>query len=294
MKLESSNVEKEVFLMPSENLVRLNDIREGEPVVLLHPIEGHIEMLKSFPRHINNPVYGIQFTKDAMKYETIEELASFYWSLIDNELKTLGKSKVHLCGYSFGASVTFEMGCQGGEKVFSLSLLDGSHSYVAVHVDSYKNKFNIEEVPQTESEALFTFVQQHVALSGRKEFVDSLISCPNLDARIDLAVKIFIEASLIKTVQPSDVEIAMRSYLNRLLMSYKYKPLKKLSVDKILLIKSSHQNNLAQAKLGDDYGLSKVFEGRIHVQSVSGDHQTFLVCDDGQTVASILKEHMCN
>ena len=282
-------------LMPNEKLVKLNEgVKGEEPVFIVHPIEGHVGMLKLWPKHVNKTVFGIQYTKDAIGMQSVSDLAAFYWTVIEEKMKELNVEKVHLCGYSFGASVAFEMACLLGEKVLSLSLLDGSHSYVAAHVDSYKNKFSLEDKSQTESEALYTFVQQNTTIvNGKKEFIETMIVLPDLESRIKEAAKFFIKVSTLK-FNVEDVEEAMKSYLTRLLMSHKYQPLKQLSLSQILLVKSGQQNNLAESLLGVDYGLSKVFNGEIKLDSVPGDHQSFLEFDDGKQLASILNKHFSN
>ena len=102
-------------------------------------------------------------------------------------------------GYSFGACVAFEMTRQlenNGKSPISLTLLDGSHSYVAAIIYGYKSKMTSTKEQYSEQilgevEALVLFTLQlypadvselRIALlsqkswSARLEYVSSLIN----------------------------------------------------------------------------------------------------------------------
>ena len=67
----------------------------------------------------------------------------------------------HICGYSFGACIAFEMCLQlelSNTPVAALSLLDGSHAYVAAHTGRYKAK--LRDTAREQSEALCAFTLQ--------------------------------------------------------------------------------------------------------------------------------------
>jgi len=103
------------YLMPTRIIEKLNQIELANlrPVFVVHPIEGHVNMLKSWAKHMKFPVYGIQWTQDASQFENMEQLAHFYWLQVENQLMkdstSIKRPLIHLCGYSFGASVAFEM-----------------------------------------------------------------------------------------------------------------------------------------------------------------------------------------
>lgn len=267
------------------------------PVFVIHPIEGHVNMLKSWAKHMKYPVFGVQYTQEAMQFETIEQLADFYWQQIEMELMKyqqttmIAQPRIHLCGYSFGASVAFEMALKKSGRIASLCFLDGSHSYVTAHINTYKNKFQLENTFGTEAEALFTFVQQYTQVQSRTEFITELMSMPSFDQRIKYAVRELMAKSQFQ-FEAIDLEQAARSFVSKLFMSYKYQPKIALRLPEIMLIKSGQRSNLVQTILGEDYGLNQVFNGKLNIETVDGDHRSFLEANNGFQVASILNEYL--
>ena len=296
-------VDKQIkqILMPSDILIKLNDVNDDNNnnnnkkcMFLIHPIEGHVQMLEEFAKKIKYTVYGIQFSKEAIGVESVSHLARLYWSQID-KVKSCD-DKVDLCGYSFGASVAFEMALQNTERIRTLTLLDGSHSYVNVHVNAYKTKLQLDNLAETESEALFTFYQQYGQVESRIDFIKKLSSMNTFDDRVKCVVDSLAETSLYK-FDKSDLDLAVRAFVSKLFISFGYEPKDKLRMQKILLIKSESQTNLIvnsniHAALGDDYGLSKVFDGTVCVKTVSGDHRTFLQAENVDQVVKIVSDSL--
>lgn len=67
--------------------------------------------------------------------------------------------------------MVFEMALQlraAGESVERLTLLDGSHSYVAAHTHKHKEKLQQNSLPQIETEALCAFVLQFIPADYNK------------------------------------------------------------------------------------------------------------------------------
>lgn len=287
------------YLMPTKVIEKLNTIEYNHqqqiPVFVIHPIEGHVNMLKSWAKHMKYPVFGVQYTQEAMQFETLEQLADFYWQNIEKELMKyptmMTQPRIHLCGYSFGASVAFEMATKRSARIASLCLLDGSHSYVTAHINTYKNKFQLENTYETEAEALFTFVQQYSQILSRKEFIEDLKTLPTFDQRVKYAVRELLSKSQFQ-FEPVDLEQAARSFVAKLIMSYKYQPKIALRLPEILLIKSGQRSHLVQTILGEDYGLNQVFNGKLQIETVDGDHRSFLEASNGFQVASILNEYL--
>ncbi len=210
--------------MPTRIIEKLNQIELANlrPVFVVHPIEGHVNMLKSWAKHMKFPVYGIQWTQDASQFENMEQLAHFYWLQVENQLMkdstSIKRPLIHLCGYSFGASVAFEMAIQRTDQIASLSLLDGSHSYVSSQINSYKAKFNLGNNAETETEALFTFAQQYAPIRSRKEFLDQMLALSSFDERIVKCVNEIMSNSMF-SFDKTDLSHATRAFVNRLFMS---------------------------------------------------------------------------
>jgi acyl transferase domain-containing protein/NADPH:quinone reductase-like Zn-dependent oxidoreductase/thioesterase domain-containing protein/acyl carrier protein len=289
------------YLMPQRIIERLNQVemvQQQVPVFVIHPIEGHVNMLKSWAKHMKYPVFGVQYTQEAAQYESVEQLADFYCQQIEKELikqQTMSSSvtcpRVHLCGYSFGASVAYEMAIQRPQLFTSLSLLDGSHSYVSTQINTYKTKFNLENQSETEAEALFTFVQQYAQIQSRKEFIESLIMLPTFEQRVIYAIREVLSKSTCH-YDAVDLEQAARSFVTRIFISYKYQPTQALRMGQVLLVKCQQRTNTVQQQLGEDYGLGQVYNGRVQIRVIDGDHRSFLEGNNGFQVASLLNEYL--
>ncbi|RNA09364.1 fatty acid synthase [Brachionus plicatilis] len=291
---QNFSVKETKMLMPSQMIVKLNEQVDDEKCVfVIHPIEGHVQMLTEFGHKMKCSVYGIQFTKEAVETTSLPQLAQLYWKEIE---KVKGAdTKINLCGYSFGASVAFEMALQKTNRVRTLTLLDGSHSYVNVQVNAYKTKLQLDNSAETESEALFTFYQQFGQVESRTEFIKNLSCMKTFESRVKFVVDGLMQNCSYK-FDAADAEMAARAFVLKLMMSFGYQPKEKLRMERILLIKSQSQTNLIsniQAVLGADYGLSKVFEGRVDVKSVGGDHQTFLQGDNLSEVVQLVESSFC-
>ncbi|GFW30825.1 fatty acid synthase [Trichonephila clavipes] len=67
-------------LIPKETIVRLNSVRSGKPLFIVHPIEGTVGMLYSLAQLITDPVFGIQYTTEAPE-DSFEKVAAWYWEV---------------------------------------------------------------------------------------------------------------------------------------------------------------------------------------------------------------------
>lgn len=128
--------------MPTDALVRIpskapNDSKK-RPLFAVHAIEGFIEAFKPLALKMNCPVWGLQCTADA-PLSSISDLAKFYVS----KIKTVQpKGPYVIVGYSFGASVAFEMVAlleKSGESA-KLVMLDGSPHYVSWYTYQHKQR----------------------------------------------------------------------------------------------------------------------------------------------------------
>ncbi|GFR07639.1 fatty acid synthase, partial [Trichonephila clavata] len=73
-----SNAQDNSRLIPKETIVRLNSVKSGIPLFIVHPIEGTVGMLYSLAQLITVPVFGIQFTSEAPE-DSFEKVAAWYW-----------------------------------------------------------------------------------------------------------------------------------------------------------------------------------------------------------------------
>ena len=278
------------YLMPKKVFERLNEVemtKRTYPVFVVHPIEGHVNMLKSWAKYMKYPVYGIQYTNEAMKYDSIEKLADFYLQQIDQEFGA--ETRFHLAGYSFGGSVAFEMAFGKTSRVASFTFLDGSYMYVNPLLSSLKTKYLNKDLPAIEAEFLYGFISQYTQTPTRIQFVHELTSFGTYDSRVDYAIKYLMKATQFH-FEAFDLEQAARSYVQRMFMSFKYQPKFPLKYNEVLLVKPAQKTDFSE-QFGEDYGLSNWIQGRVFMQMVDGDQRSFMEAANAYKVAMILNEY---
>ncbi|KAL3275414.1 hypothetical protein HHI36_020177 [Cryptolaemus montrouzieri] len=265
-------------IMPSKTLVQMSDKESDNnqpPVFVVHPIEGNINSLKTFAKHVAGPVYGLQCT-ESTPLDSIEELASYYIK----QIKTVqAKGPYRIVGYSFGAGVAFEMGTQlekNGEKV-KLMLIDGSPTYVATFTGKARDSKALKNSSAEESEALIFFLLQFKEIDQQK-IASELMQLKSWEERLARTTKILAE---IVPFSEEQLSVAASSFFQKLVAADKYKPTKKFN-GPVTLIKAN--DNYVQ--LGEDYGLSEVCKEKVKIESVDGNHRSIL---EGATVERIAK-----
>ena len=110
-------------------IVTLKSSGDGLPFFCIHPAGGNVlglmHLARVFPE--KHPFYGIQargIEGTEEPFESIEEMASYYLAAIK---KIQPDGPYHIGGYSLGAHIAFELGCQmrqNGETVGNLIILD--------------------------------------------------------------------------------------------------------------------------------------------------------------------------
>ncbi|UJR12471.1 hypothetical protein I4U23_016646 [Adineta vaga] len=145
-------------LLPKDTLVLLNEkvkSNKYQHLFLIHPIEGHVEMLRELAQHLSIIVVGLQSTSDVPD-TSIEDIAAYY---IKKIIETQPAGPYLIGGYSFGACIAVEIALQL-PTIAQLLLLDGSHSYVAIYTKQYRTKLN--EPNHFEAGVLYAFLQQYI------------------------------------------------------------------------------------------------------------------------------------
>ncbi|CAF1562871.1 unnamed protein product, partial [Adineta steineri] len=125
-------------LLPKDLLILLNEKIQSnkyQHLFLIHPIEGHVQMLKDLAQRLPITVFGLQSTSD-VPTTSIEDIAAYY---IKKIIETQPTGPYLIGGYSFGACIAVEIALQL-PTIAHLLLLDGSHSYVATHTKQYRAK----------------------------------------------------------------------------------------------------------------------------------------------------------
>uniref|UniRef100_A0A670Y7Z6 Fatty acid synthase n=1 Tax=Pseudonaja textilis TaxID=8673 RepID=A0A670Y7Z6_PSETE len=262
-------------------IVPLNEVKNTEsPLFLIHPIEGSITVFNTLASKLHIPSYGLQCTK-AAPLDSIQNLASYYINCI-KEIQPKGPYRIS--GYSFGACVAFEMCCQLQAQQSptylpnSLFLLDGSHSYVAAHTQSYRAKLTPGNEAETETEAMCAFVQQFSGMEYNKVMhMCMLFPFTRANAAADLITQNH------KDISHEALTFAAVSFYNKLKAADKYVPESKYHSN-VTLLKAKTHNEYGEG-LGGDYRLSEVCDGKVFVHVVEGDHRSVL---EGEGVESII------
>uniref|UniRef100_H2MEE3 Fatty acid synthase n=1 Tax=Oryzias latipes TaxID=8090 RepID=H2MEE3_ORYLA len=268
-------------------LVPLNQVQSQErPLFLVHPIEGSIAALQTLASKLSIPCFGLQCT-NAAPLDSIPALAAFY---VRSVLQVQDCGPFRIAGYSFGACVAFEMCSQVealGHSVETLFLLDGSHSYVAAYTQSYRAKLTPGSESEAETEALCAFIQQFTDIQYNK-LVESLLSLPDLEARVDTAVNLI--TSSLQNMKPDFLRFAASSFYKKLKAADAYVPLSKYRGKAVLL--RARTSSEYEQNLGPDYRLSEVCDGPVSVQVVDGDHRTFLQGGGADAISSIIQRSL--
>ncbi|KAF5278958.1 hypothetical protein FQA39_LY05636 [Lamprigera yunnana] len=265
-----------INIMPHEvllNMSKNSDNNKKSAIFVVHPIEGNVHSLQSLANKIQVPVYGLQCTT-ACPVDSINDLAKYYVKEIRHVQK---KGPYTLIGYSFGACVAFEMGLQLealGEKV-KLLLLDGSHSYVAVHTKNKKKG----DTAMEQSGALVYFIHQFKEVDQPKLVMDLAI-LSSWEERLNKATEILSGHT---PYSDKDVKAAANSFYYKLVAADKYKPSTNFKGE-ITLIKAI--DNYVSA--GEDYGLNAVCKQKVIVQSLEGNHRSILQGTTVEKIADIL------
>ncbi|XP_068233154.1 fatty acid synthase [Palaemon carinicauda] len=286
-------------LIPEESVSVLKKEGNGVPLFFTAPIQGSTSPLKEVSEKLNRPVYGLQYPPN-VPHTSIIELAEF---LVQKLTEVHPSGDFILGGYSFGTAITLEMTkmleAQGRSPSFVI-LLDGSQSYVSGIIDHYKarhisnadrqgsQKSNTKV--QEQVEVLLVFAMQFVsmdALSLKK----TLTNMKSWEERVNHVAGIVTESrakagvEISPTEQQQAVQAAELLY-RRLIMADKHVADYSVKTSTMLI---RAKDNPQAPMLGHDYGLSKVLEGPLRIEEVSGSHESFLTGENGKQVATIVQ-----
>ncbi|KAI0238402.1 hypothetical protein LSAT2_010905 [Lamellibrachia satsuma] len=172
------------------------------------------------------------------------------------------------------------------DSVKGLTLLDGSHLYIASDMDHYKAKFT-QVKQEEESVALLAFITQFT-LVNYTEMSSRLHSQPDWKARLHVAIDYLFATN--QFTNRSELEMAAESFYKEVVIADKYKPDAILSRPVLLITASSRHPN--QDAIGIDYDLSKVCSAPVVVRTVEGDHESFILGKSALKVADIINRSL--
>ncbi|MCL4131183.1 UNVERIFIED_CONTAM: hypothetical protein GTU68_059005 [Idotea baltica] len=275
------------------------------PLFVASPIQGTCDVLSELSSHIHTRVIGLEYPPTLPSTDIIK-LAS---ALIERMEKELPSGPFHLGGYSYGASVAFEIAIQleqRGRKPLSLILLDGSHSYVSGIIGTYKNKYNVSTFDKAsssqkeqeinalgESEALVTYTLQLCSVDALK-LRGSLLKLASFADRLSCTAETILahlegKKTLTAHVTVEEIKRAASLFYDRLYASYHRKSVSSIGMT-TLLVRAAQNTHLAD--FGTDYGLSKVINGTLTVKEAAGTHESFICGSNSTTVAQHINEFL--
>lgn len=250
-------------LTPTQTLVPMpsaTPLNGHKPFFIVHPIEGVVSLLEEFTSNMPYNVYGLQYTKDVPD-DSIQSLAAFY-------LKTMksieAQEPVLLGGYSFGASVAFEMALllESQGKTVHLFLIDGAPDFVRLRTSMYRSKKG--DADECDAFAyyitLFKTVDHQEYVKLQQEFK----ALPDFNSRLELCA----EKLKGNGESEEDLKTAIVAFYKKLVASDSYKP-SGVFKGKVVLLKV--EQNFVD--IDSDYGLKKICKQSPEIHSFSTTHQ---------------------
>jgi len=271
-------------LMPTKQMVNMNKAKVDKKLFLIHPIEGVVTSLQTLASLLDWEVLGVQCCPQAPS-TSIPALATHYIQLAKSVQPS---GPIHLVGYSFGAVVAFEMALQleAESTLGSLTLLDGSHSYVAAHTAQYKSK-NKEDMGRAETDAMCAFLNQLIPIDYNK-LSEECNSLSDHEAKINWTVEKLVGSG--KFQDRENIAAAVESFWCKLKMADEYTVgSQRLGSPRVTLFRTTGGHSESEG-LGEDYGLGKVCRGEVVVHKVPGDHTTFIQGNSARDIANIINE----
>uniref|UniRef100_A0A182QS29 Fatty acid synthase n=1 Tax=Anopheles farauti TaxID=69004 RepID=A0A182QS29_9DIPT len=283
---DGTQVKFSADLMPKECLVRLESAApagsKARPIFAVHAIEGVITALIPLAQTLPVPVYGLQCV-EAAPLDSLESLAAYYIK----QIRTVqARGPYTIVGYSFGASIAYEMVAQleKAGDVCHLLLLDGSPRYVSWYTEAQKQRNANGEVVQAvdEAYALAYFAMVCGGLDyGRT--AKELVEAKTWEDRVAKCAEM-VHAKVPKYSRQLLATTA-KSFVGKIVASHMYKPASKIKAT-VKLVKPTEN----YAKLQGDYGLSDLCQQKVEIFTVQGDHRSMLTGDSMKQIATVLQQ----
>lgn len=270
-------------LMPKQVLVKLPSAKPEKPVenpvFMVHPIEGVVDLLRVVASEVRATVYGLQCAASA-PLEDMAALARFY---VAHVRSVQARPPYTLLGYSFGAGVAFEMALQleqaGCET--RLVLVDGSPAFVATHTMLGKSKRATRTPRSDEADALAYFAQLFKDIDAAK-VSGELERLPSWEARVELVARLVGEGA---AYDRGTLAAAAASFYRKLVAGDAYRPAARVRGPVTLF--TARDNFVA---LGEDYGLRDVCAGRLLTRQLPATHRSILAGDAAAAIARHVSE----
>ncbi|KAL5021632.1 hypothetical protein ScPMuIL_000787 [Solemya velum] len=177
------------------NVIPLNDLsHDGRPLFIIHPISGNLILLEKLGKLVHTRCYGIKRTTVTPK-DSIENIARYY---INGMEMFDASGPYRIAGYSYGATIAFEMACQlqaNRKEVESLILFDGSpeyfHKQIAQGQQSAPAGASQRQLDDyIEVGSLLEFMRLYYPIGQEQLLHSVLMKLPTLETKIQMAVDI--------------------------------------------------------------------------------------------------------
>ncbi|XP_052754570.1 fatty acid synthase [Galleria mellonella] len=268
-------------LVPTQTLVELpsaggaGGAGGGRCVFMVHPLEGAADALQPLAARVRGGVRALQCAADA-PLAALPALARHY---VQHVRAAQPQPPYVLLGYSFGASVAFEMTLQLEEMgcEVHLILVDGSPAYVAKHTSLGKTK----NVPRTnasdEADALAAFAQLFTAEVDGAKLAAELVQLASLEERVRRVAELLAAATSHAT---AELAPAAAAFYGRLAMADAYRPGGRVRAPVTLF--RARDNYVT---LDDHYGLRELCAGPLAAHQLPADHRSILAGEPAQAIA---------
>lgn len=253
----------------------------GEPLFLIHAMSGTSSVYQPLVENlaVSRPVYGVEaigLNGTGKPLETVEAMSESYLTAIES---INGDKPIHLCGWSFGGLIAFEMARKLNlkGKIASLILID-----TPAQPDEVNEKLN-------ESETLVYMAQM---FSDEIKIDAEELAQFDYQAQLELVLEKLKKEKLVPAGLRSE---ALQGYVNvfrancRAIADYRLKPCEM----PLNLIRLADKNAVGALALSNDLlGWNEFVGDLLNVRIIEGNHYTIIKEPQVKILAECLDEIM--
>ncbi|KAH7950273.1 hypothetical protein HPB49_021684 [Dermacentor silvarum] len=200
-------------LIPDRAMVKMNNLEGPTPLFIMHPVEGHVGALSELAAQVRVRVVGVQWTPDVTTH-SIEKMAAVY---VQRLREVQAEGPYHLAGYSFGATVAFEMASVG-----SLTFLDGGPRFLDLFSAQRRSRSTISR-EEHETDLFVMFLAQYLHLDV-SQVRSQLSEHSSYETKQEAAIDILLDARPDLRLARETVAAAMRIFYECLRAGTVYQP----------------------------------------------------------------------
>ncbi|XP_054157438.1 fatty acid synthase-like [Oppia nitens] len=299
-----STINLEVFKIPTEKFVYLNDVRTGRKIFYMPPTDGTYHQIVPIVAAIDRPVIGLNWTSDCLKFDTISKTAQHFLDIINENFGNKSTDlEFDIIGYSYGVFVSLEMCLILQErhyryqpKLVALDMCPVQTKHdLSLSLDATKDILGIDR----DLNIMFTFLMDKISVDTQ-ELAKNVSQVMDKRERIDRVAKLFVDKCP-PTINCGHQEVifALETHLVKWSQALDYQWDKRPKLDGNVLLVRANQYLLTNTSMTDsrkqyivenDYGFNKVcilITGNCIVETIDGNHTNFMVNNHQQIAAFI-------